>query len=228
MGKLGEVDLPIRHVLVVVGAVLAIAPTGGIAYAGSPSPAPDPAPVQTTTTKTTTTRVTTTRQRTAPVPTRTRTTTQTVTHTQTHSTPRTTTRKTQPVTHKSVTKIVHTVKQPKLRPQPTTAHKPVSILPGPPKTATTPAAPQAAPAVAVSATAGVTSSRGNDSQRLERMLLVIAALTLLALSLVPTRVVVSYSRLEPAKTAAVKMGLAFAGLSIGAGFLITMLLSKSA
>ena len=215
MGELGRVRLPLRPLVVGIVAVLvasaSVVWSAGTALAASPTPAPDPAPVSTTTT-TTTTKTTTARVTTTPKPAVAPTVkTRTTTHT-TATTPK----------PPAVQHAVKPVKKPVVKAKPRVTHTP---KPSPPKQhPTTKPVVRPAPAVPAAAVLGETSSSGG---KVGHTLLIVAALALLAISLVPTRFVVTHAGIEPARAAAIKTGFAVAGLSVGVGFLIALLLSKA-
>ena len=186
--------------------------TVGTAFAAPPTPAPDPAPVSTTTTTRVTTRVTTT-PRPAVSPT-------TTTHTTTHTTTRT----------KTAKKTVRPVQKPIVKVKPKVTHKPKPIPPKPvppkPNVTTKPAIGTNSTVPRTSAVGGASDTTRSGSNR-GRLLLMVGALGLLALSLVPTRIVVSLGRLEPARAATVRVSLAVAGLSVGIGYLLALMLNKT-
>ena len=218
MGELGRVRLPLRPLVVGIVAVLvasaSVVWSAGTALAASPTPTPDPAPVSTTTTttpaKTTTTRVTTTPKPAVAPPVR--------THTSTHTTSTTP----KPATATVSKPASKPVKKPVVKTKPRVTRTP---KPSPPKQRPT-TKPVVRPATAVPAAAviGETSSSGG---KVGHTLLIAAALALLAISLVPTRFVVTHAGIEPARAAAIKTGFAVAGFSVGVGFLIALLLSKT-
>ena len=84
---------------------------------------------------------------------------------------------------------------------------------------------RATPAVPVSAATEANASSGGGN--VGQLLLIVGALGLLALSLVPSRIVVR-AGLEPTRAGTVRVGLAVAGVSVGIGFLIALMLSKTA
>lgn len=180
----------------------------GTAFAAPPTPAPDPAPVSTTTTTRVTTRVTTT-PRPAVSPT-------TTTHTTTHTTTRT----------KTAKKTVRPVQKPIVKVKPKVTHKPKPIPPKKPHVTTKPAIGANSTVPRTSAVGGASDTTRSGSNR-GRLLLMVGALGLLALSLVPTRIVVSLGRLEPARAATVRVSLAVAGLSVGIGYLLALMLNKT-
>ena len=63
---------------------------------------------------------------------------------------------------------------------------------------------------------------------LGHLAIILIPLLLLSLSIVPTRLVVLHGRFDPNRAASIKTGFAVAGLSIGVGSLIALLLSKAA
>jgi cytoskeletal protein RodZ len=214
MGELGRVRLPLRPLVVGIVAVLvasaSVVWSAGTALAASPTPAPDPAPVSTTTTptKATTTRTTTTPKPAVAPPERTR--------TKAHTTATT------PVTATVSKPASKPVQKPAVKTKRRVTHKP---KPSPPKQRPT-TKPVVRPALALPAAAvlGEISSSGG---KVGQTLLIVGALALLAISLVPTRFVVTHAGIEPARAAAIKTGFAVAGLSVGVGFLIALLLSKA-
>lgn len=218
MGELGRVRLPLRPLVVGIVAVLvasaSVVWSAGTALAASPTPTPDPAPVSTTTTptpaKTTTTRVTTTPKPAVALPVR--------THTTTHTTSTTS----KPATATVSKPASKPVKKPVVKTKPRVTHTP---KPSPPKQRpTTKPVVRPAPAIPAAAVVGETGSSGG---KVGHTLLIAAALALLAISLVPTRLVVTHSGIDPARAAAIKTGFAVAGLSVCVGFLIALLLSKT-
>ncbi len=220
MGELGRVRLPLRPLVVGIVAVLvastSVVWSAGTALAAPPTPAPDPAPVSTTTTqaKTTTTRTTTTPKPAVAPRVRTRTTT--------HTTATTPKPATKPVSKPAVKHAVKPVKKPVVKAKPRVTHTPKPSSPK--QRPTTKPVVQPAPAVPTAAVLGETSSSGG---KVGHTLLIVAALALLAISLVPTRFVVTHAGIEPARAAAIKTGFAVTGLSVGVGFLISLLLSKT-
>ena len=213
MGEVRRVRLPLRRAVVALPAALA-AMTAGTAFAASPTPAPDPAPVSTTTT---TTRVTTTPKPAVSPPAKTRITTHTTTST-TKKPLVTSSTKTKTV------KAVRPVKKPVVKVKPKVTHKPKAI---PPKHhVTTKPVIGATPDVPTSAVVGANDTTRSGSNR-GQLLLIVGALGLLALSLVPTRIVVLLGRLEPARAATVRVSLAVAGLSVGIGYLLALMLNKT-
>ena len=206
MGESRRIRLPLRRVVVAIGVAL-VATGAGTVLAASPTPTPDPAPVSTTTT---TTRVTTTPTTKPAV---------------SAPTTRTTTRVTTPPPTsptKAVTKTVRHVKKPVVKVKPWVTHKPKAARPT--HATTKPAIALVATTAVVVANADATSTGGHSGQ----LLLIVAALGLLALSLVPTRVVVDRIGLRPARAATVRVGLAIVGLSAVLGFLIAQILGNTA
>ena len=63
---------------------------------------------------------------------------------------------------------------------------------------------------------------------LGHLAIILIPLLLLGLSIVPTSFVVVRAGLDPSRAASIKTGFAVAGVSIGVGSLIALLLSKAA
>lgn len=184
----------------------------GTALAAPPAPTPDPAPAPTTTTAPATTTRTTTTPATKPA---------TSTSTTTRST-----RTTQPARTTTPTPVAKpaTAKRatrPAVEPKPRRVHPKLAKPAAPPKRRGV----QTAHVAPVPAVVGSTGHAGG--QRLAHLLLLVAALALLAVSVVPTRLVALRAGVNPARAASIRTGFAVAGLSVGAGFVIALLLSKT-
>ena len=130
--------------------------------------------------------------------------------------------KTTTVKHvKPVKHVKHTAKPPKVRPKPATSTPILTTTPPPTIQPTTQAAPVAPGSVPPSGGSG-------GGLKIGHLLIILIPLLLLGLSIVPTRVVVLHGRFDPSRVASIKTGFAVAGISIGVGSLIALLLSKAA
>ena len=241
MGETRGIRLSPRRLVApfVVAIVALLVAVPALADPPAPGPSPDPAPAATETTTstptaTTTPKVVAVKPKTVTTHTSTTThhttvrathTTQTTRHTSKPSTA-TTVKHTTRVVSKPVTRPV--VKHPAVKPRVVHKPKPSAVQPSAVKPVqTAPSVATATQAVPASAGLSDTASGGGSASGFARMLLLVTAIVLLALSFVPSYVVMDYSGLAPRRAIAIRKGLAVSGLSVGAAAAFTLLLNMT-